>query len=90
MSGANGKAPWRLKLATWLLRTLPDHGVYRTSRLRAALADAEGLEAFCARSGFLRDGRYPGGRPAERKVKGYVDDLVTNLKTAPVGATEDL
>lgn len=31
-----------------------------------------GAEQFMERSGFLRDGRYPGGRQAERKLHGGI------------------
>lgn len=30
--------------------------------------------AFCGHSGFLRDGRYPGGRHAERKICGMIGE----------------
>jgi hypothetical protein len=30
------------------------------------------LLTFCNTSGFLRDGRYPGGRHAERKIRAIV------------------
>jgi len=35
---------------------------------REAVAAADDLVSFCMSSGFLRDGRYPGGRLAERKI----------------------
>lgn len=34
------------------------------------------LTAFCNTSGFLRDGRYPGGRHAERKIRRLVNDML--------------
>lgn len=43
---------------------------------------AGALMELCECSGFLRDGRYPGGRHAERKVRGYARNVLRGLHGA--------
>lgn len=52
------------------------------SLLDAAMGEVVGLEGFCSRSGFLRDGRYPGGRPAERKLRARLKRLASFAREA--------
>lgn len=54
---------------------------------RAWLLDAE---IFCDTSGFLRDGRYPGGREAERKLRGKVGRAYDALTAALRGVHSNL
>ena len=43
------------------------------------------VNVFCDRSGFLRDGRYPGGRHAERKIRKRVVALCLYAEQGAVG-----
>ncbi len=57
----------------------------------AAIYFGENLHEFCRKSGFLRDGRYPGGRHAERKIRWRVNVLIGYLRNgvaAPAGLNE--
>ena len=55
-----------------LARTVERHYdvwlIHRTD-WEGVLEHAAQVNAFCDHSGFLRDGRYPGGRHAERKIR---------------------
>ncbi len=61
----------------WLWKLCRQVRVYPVpvDRLVRAEAVLEDLYWFTERSGFLRDGRYPGGRHAERRIIAYVDEL---------------
>lgn len=62
----------------WMLLWISDRfGVVPVPRDRYLAARLQVLEViqFCAGSGFLRDGRYPGGRPAERKLRSLLAPL---------------
>jgi hypothetical protein len=71
----------------WLWKLCRQVGVYPVpvARLRRADAILEDLYWFTETSGFLRDGRYPGGRHAERRIMGLVDALDDELGFMPRG-----
>lgn len=48
--------------------------------LAQALDMAADVGAFCEHSGFLRDGRYPGGRHAERKLRSRTMQVADTLR----------
>ena len=53
---------------SWLLSKFGLVAVRSESYYAARVSAIEAI-AFCERSGFLRDERYPGGRHAERKLR---------------------
>lgn len=64
--------------AKWGMRPLP---VNQADEVTGALND---LVTFTGKSGFLRDGRYPGGRLAERKIHKTVARVQGKLGTRKV------
>lgn len=58
----------RVKLAQRLIAGMGLEVCGDAKRLRRRMMFADN---FMGRSGFLRDGRYPGGRHAERKLRGW-------------------
>lgn len=67
----------RVKRATWaaLARRVCRHydaDLFRRANVNNVRGTLTEVSSFMDRSGFLRDGRYPGGRHAERKVRGLV------------------
>lgn len=57
---------------------------YPTEEAVATTHDLNALVAFTSTSGFLRDGRYPGGRHAERKIHRTVARVAGRLGTRKV------
>ncbi len=43
------------------------------------------LDIFCNKSGFLRDGRYPGGRHAERKIRRLAGVMYDHMQSGADG-----
>ena len=64
-----------VRLLSWLLSRF---GLVAVSEPAFYDARAAGMAAvlICRHSGFLRDGRYPGGRHAERKLRQTLDPVI--------------
>lgn len=58
----------------WLLARF-GLAAFDAHQLALAQQAARDVLLFCTTSGFLRDGRYPGGRHAERKIRDKLLDL---------------
>lgn len=73
------------RLRTWYFRWLVlQCRLYRcsvvpTETVEEAAQAAARIQVTCRKSDFLRDGRYPGGRHAERKIRRELPKLTNTM-----------
>lgn len=75
---------WWRKLA-WKVERHYSAYLVRQSDWQEVVNETASLDVFCNKSGFLWDGRYSGGRHAERKIRRMAGEINRHMRNGAGG-----